>query len=38
MDGVAWQATVRGGRKEMDTTKQLSHAYEFTDSFGSQIT
>ena len=27
MDGGAWQATVQGGRREWDTTKQLSTAH-----------
>ena len=38
MDGAAWQATDRGVVKSWTLLKQLSHIYDFTDSFGSQIT
>ena len=29
MDRGAWQATVRGGRKESDTTEQLTLSFHF---------
>ena len=31
MDRVAWWATVHGGHKELDTTKQLTHTDTDTD-------